>query len=120
MRKLAVGATLLMALAAIGWGQDFRATIMGQVIDQSKSVVPNANVRAVNIANNVSTEVKTNAQGYYTIPYLNPGTYDIEVSAAGFNTLKREGIVLQVADRLNLPLALEVGQITQSVTVTGE
>jgi hypothetical protein len=120
MMKFVSGVTLSIALAAVGWGQDFRATIMGQVTDQSKSVVPNANVKAVNVANNGSTEVKTNAQGYYTIPYLNPGTYNIEASAAGFNTLKREGIVLQVADRLNLPLALEVGQVTQSVTVTGE
>src|SRR5438128_2465592 len=120
MMKFASGVTLLIALAAVGWGQDFRATIIGQVTDQSKSVVPNANVKAVNVANNGSTEVKTNAQGYYTIPYLNPGTYNIEASAAGFNTLKREGIVLQVADRLNLPLALEVGQVTQSVTVMGE
>src|SRR5712692_6592739 len=120
MRKLllCVG-TLLFLLTAL-WGQDFRATITGQVSDPSKSVIPNATVKATNTATNVSTEVASNAQGFYTIPYLNPGRYNIEVSAPGFNSLRREGIVLEVADRLNLPLVLEVGQITQSITVTGE
>src|SRR5262245_39288858 len=91
-RNLSIEATLLIAFAAVGWSQDFRATIMGQVTDQSKSVVPAVTVKAVNLATNVSTEVKTNAQGYYTIPYLDPGAYNIEASAPGFNTLKREGI----------------------------
>ncbi len=52
---------------------------------------------------------RTNNQGCYTIPYLLPGTYSVEASAVGFAALKRENIVLQTADKLNLPLRLQVG-----------
>src|SRR5207248_7214549 len=52
--------------------------------------------------------------------YLQPGGYNIDVTAQGFKELKREGIVLRVADKLNLPLRLEVGAMSQSITVTEE
>lgn len=107
-------------LTPVVLAQDFRATITGQVTDPSQAAVPNATVRATRSDSNVSSEVTTNAQGYFTLPYLNPGTYDIEAVATGFKTLKRTGIILQVADRLNVPLVLELGDISSAVTVTGE
>ena len=56
----------------------------------------------------------------YNIPYLNPGTYNVEVLATGFRTVKRGNIVLQVAQRLNLPFQLDVGEVQQEVTVTAQ
>src|ERR1051326_658078 len=99
--------------------QDYRATILGQVTDPSGSAIPNATVKATRVDTNETTEAKTNANGIYTIPFLNPGTYNIEASAAGFATLKRENVPVLTADKLNLPLKLQVGQITQEVTVVG-
>ncbi|MCU1260477.1 MAG: hypothetical protein JWO80_3362 [Bryobacterales bacterium] len=101
-------------------GQDFRATVTGQVTDPAKASVPNANVKATNFGNNEVTETKTNADGYYSLPLLNPGEYAIEVSAQGFKTVKRAGITLRVADKLELPIVLEVGQMNQEVTVTAQ
>lgn len=112
-----------VAFLAVPWGlpaQDFRATLLGQVTDASGAVVPGASVKAVRVENHVVTEAKTTYEGFYSIAYLNPGVYDIEVSAPGFKSLKRVGIVLQVADKVELPLRLEVGELTQEVTVTGE
>ena len=101
----------LASLFAVGlYAQDFRATIQGQVVDPSGAAIPGATVKAVNTATNAAKEAQTTAEGIYTIPYLDPGTYDIEVSASGFQTLKRASIVLQVAQKLNLPLGLTVGQ----------
>jgi hypothetical protein len=99
--------------------QEFRATITGIVTDPSGAAVPGATVKATNIANNISKEVETTSAGVYTVPYLDPGVYTIEVTATGFQTLKREQIVLRVADRVNLPLQLTVGQVTESITVVG-
>jgi hypothetical protein len=108
-------------LLAIGLlAQDFRATVSGQVTDPSGAAVPNATVRAVNSGNHQSKEVKTTSQGYYSIPYLDPGTYSVEVTASGFQTLRREAISVRVADKLNLPLRLSVGQMNQEVTVVGQ
>src|SRR5438309_1908905 len=109
---------LICALAVSALSQDFRATLQGQVTDSSGSAIPNATVRAVQIDNNATKEVKSTGDGFYTIPYLEPGTYNVEVTAPGFQSLKRTNIVLRVADKANLELQLTVGQMTQEVTVT--
>lgn len=101
--------------------QDFRATITGQVTDQNGAVVAGATIKATRADANVPVETRTNDNGYYTLPYLNPGTYLIEITAGGFSSVKREGVVLQTADKLNLPVVLTVGQLGQEeVTVTGQ
>ena len=120
LNRICLSGVLVASFCSFVWGQDFRATITGQVTDSSKSAVPNADVKATNLANNELKETKANSSGYYSLPYLNPGTYKVDVSAPGFQTLIREGIILQVADKLNLPLVLQVGQMTQEVTVVGE
>src|SRR5712692_10465829 len=119
MRILQTTALAVLSVSLIP-AQDYRATILGQVTDPSGSVVPQATVKATRIDTNQTTEVKTNANGIYTIPFLNPGTYNVEVSAPGFATLKRAGITLLTADKLNLSMKLEIGQITQEVTVIGQ
>lgn len=101
-------------------GQDYRATIVGQVTDSSKAAIPGVTVRALRAGTNEITETITNDDGYYTLPYLIPGTYTIEASMPGFSLLRREAIVLQVADKLELPLELQVGQVSESITVVGE
>src|SRR5579884_1965709 len=108
-----------LAIAAAASAQDFRATLSGQVTDPTGASVPDASVRATNRETNQSVDVKTNADGHYTIPYLAPGNYNVEVTAPGFQKLVREDIVLRVADKIDLPLQLTVGQMSQEVTVTG-
>jgi hypothetical protein len=100
--------------------QDFRATLSGKVTDPSGGAIPNATVRATNTATNAVKETKTTSDGIYTIPYLDPGSYNIEATGQGFQTLKRESLVLAVAQRMNLPLQLTIGMINQQVTVVGQ
>src|SRR5262252_4913425 len=111
---------LLAALPGAAGAQDFRATITGQVTDQNKGAISGATVKAILAGSNELTETRTNSDGYYSLPYLAPGTYTLEISAPGFQTLKRESIELRVADKLNLPLQLAVGQVSQEVTVVGQ
>lgn len=112
-------AILFLAVLPIR-AQDFRATLSGQVTDPSGAAISGATVKAINVETTETKEATTTAEGSYTIPYLNPGLYNVEVSAAGFRTLKRDKIVLRVADKLNLPLKLQMGAVTESVTVTAE
>ena len=111
--------TFLLLCTAV-FAQDFRATLTGTVTDPSGAAIPNATVKATNTANNATKEVKTTSDGVYTIPYLDPGQYDVEVTASGFQALKRASITLQVAQKLNLALQLTVGQMSTEVTVTGQ
>src|SRR5258708_16798165 len=64
-------------------GQDYRATLSGQVTDPSEAAISGATVRAINVATKEAKEAKTTAEGSYTIPYLNPRVYDVGGSAAG-------------------------------------
>ncbi len=118
--KIIRTAALAVLCATFAFAQEYRATILGQVTDPSGAGIPNATVKATRVDTHVSTEVKASSNGVYSIPFLNPGTYDVEASAPGFAALKRENIVLLTADKLNLPLKLQVGQINQEVTVVGQ
>src|SRR5580692_11977409 len=77
-------------------GQVVGGSISGTVSDKSGAVVENATVTMNNLATGVTTTAKTNAQGLYRLPNLLPGTYQESVSAAGFETAIRNGIVLTV------------------------
>src|SRR5262245_14138621 len=112
---------LIIVLLVTGvFAQDYRATISGFVTDPNGLPVPGATVRAFRIDTNETKEVRTTSEGRYTIPYLNPGIYNIEVTATGFQTLKRERISVRVADKMDLLLQMSVGQVSETVTVTGQ
>src|SRR5215471_6986178 len=92
----------LLALAAGLYAQEFRATLTGTVTDPTGAAIPNATVKAVNTATNTASETKTNNDGLYTIPLLEPGVYNVDFSANGFQLLKRDSITLAVGQRATL------------------
>lgn len=100
-------------------GQESRAVLLGRVTDPSGAIIVGANVRATNVVMNTTASSVTNEQGNYEIPYLLPGVYRVEVELSGFKKAIREGIELHVADRQALDLTLELGAVTESVTVGG-
>lgn len=102
------------------FAQDYRATVLGTVTDPRGASIPGAQVRVTKQDTGVSRETVTNASGFYTVTALDPGTYNVTISHDGFTTIRRNGIVLQTADKLNLSAALEVGQVTQEITVLGQ
>lgn len=111
---------LCLAGALAIYGQEYRATILGVVLDPARSPVPNATIRATKEDTNVSRETRSNDQGVYSIGGLEPGTYTVTVTADGFQTERRLGIVLLTADKLNVPFSLQLGQVAQEITVVGE
>src|SRR4029077_2699286 len=86
-------------------------TISGTVSDKSGAVVANATVSLTNLATGVTTAVTTNAQGLYSLPNLLPGDYQQKVSAAGFQTALRNGIVLTVGSQIVSNIEMKVGAI---------
>lgn len=101
-------------------GQEARVTIIGRVTDPTEAAVPGTNVRAINLATNAGGSSVTNESGNFEIPYLLPGIYRVTVECPGFKTAVRDQIELRVGDRLALDFALAVGEVGESVTVTGE
>ena len=94
------------------------ATLTGTITDAQGGAIPNAKVSARNTATGVSTDSTTNATGFYTIVNLLPGDYEVNVSAAGFNTIATK-VTLTVGAKQELSSSLQVGQVTQEVQVTG-
>lgn len=116
---------LLFVLACfIGSGsaaaQESRGSIIGRVMDSSGAVMMGAKVSAVHIATNTSASSVSNAEGNYEIPYLNPGVYRVTAEMPGFKRAVREGIELRVNDRMALDLTLEIGDVSDSVVVSGD
>ncbi len=98
--------------------QESRGTLQGRVVDTSGAAVPGATVEVLNLATGVVTPTTTNEQGSYRAPFLNPGTYRVTVSLAGFGKFISDRIELHVADLLTVDATLKVGAITDEVTVT--
>jgi hypothetical protein len=111
---------LFCLIAALMLAQGERGTFNGTIMDSSGAVVPGATVRAVNVATNVSTDVQTTSAGVFRMPYLAPGTYRFTVTAPGFKTIVRENVNLSVAQTLTVDFNMDVGQISEQVTVTAE
>lgn len=115
MKRLLI---VLLASAGVVIAQDFRATLNGVVLDSSGAVVPAAKVEITNAETGEINAVQTLAQGEFKVPFLRPGTYVVSAEAAGFKKLVRKNIVLRVGQTLSVSLTLELGAVTEAVTVT--
>ncbi|MGD1156838.1 MAG: carboxypeptidase-like regulatory domain-containing protein [Terriglobia bacterium] len=117
--KLFIFALLLGFLTATpAKGIEVYGRIRGVVTDPSGAVIAGATVTVTNVATGVSTTVPSGADGYYEAPQLvAPGTYQVVVAATGFKEFQASGIPLHVGQIYVLNVQLEVGALTQRVTV---
>jgi hypothetical protein len=112
--------TMSVLLASHAYAQTSGATLSGTVTDQSGGVVPQAAVSIKNVATGIERANTSNAAGFYSVPNLLPGTYEVRASAKGFSTELQTGINLTVGEQQVLNFALHVGQISQTVEVSTE
>ncbi|MDQ6666083.1 MAG: carboxypeptidase-like regulatory domain-containing protein, partial [Acidobacteriota bacterium] len=105
---------------AILFAQGERSSLNGTVTDSTGSAIPNAAVTVTENATNVETKTSTTTSGVYRVNYLPPGNYKISISAAGFRTDVAPKVDLRVAQTLTVDFKLEIGQVSDQVTVEGE
>jgi len=103
--------------AALMWAS-VAGSISGTVKDPSGRVVANAEVTVKEVDTAISYQAHTNSKGYYTLPVLPVGRYELNVQAVGFSGYQRKGIVLDTNAALTLDASLEVGGGSQTVSVT--
>ncbi len=110
---LAVGCAPLAA-------QETRSTIFGRIHDPQQSAVANAAIVVTNLDTNTPHRSSTNETGYYEIPYLLPGSYEVTAEAPGFKKGQRRGVTLTVSTRAEINFNLELGAVAETVSVTAE
>lgn len=110
---------LLGSSIALGQTQSNAADLQGVVRDQSGAVVIGASVTARNPGTNISKTTTTNDNGDYLIVNLPPGDYEVTVEAANFKKAVLPAVKLTVGQRADLDIALEVGQVSEIVTISG-
>jgi len=93
------------------------ADVSGTVTDQSGAVVPGAKVRLVNELTLIEHRLTTNGQGIFSAPFVDPGSYQVYVEAPGFAIEVIRDVKIDVAAKLNLPIHLQIGKPTTTVTV---
>ena len=118
--RLCLGLVFLAGLfSARSASAQTAATIVGDIKDSSGAAAPNVAVTVVNEGTRIERKVQTNEAGQYRVSPLNPGTYTIQVEAPGFKKQVRSGVVLEVAAVLEVDFTLDVGELTETVEVTG-
>jgi hypothetical protein len=121
-RSCASLAALSLLLAAL-WSapavaQFTTAQLSGIVTDNAGSVVAGANVTVQEVQTGYKQTVKTRAAGEYLFPSLPVGNYELTVDMTGFSSYVQKGIVLTVGQAASRNVALQVGAVTDQVTVT--
>jgi Carboxypeptidase regulatory-like domain len=96
------------------------ATISGTTTDSSGAALVGTTVQARNLGTNVAQSTVTDADGRYRIPDLAIGSYEVQASISGFETVVHKGITLTVGANLVVDFSLPVGQISQTVNVESE
>lgn len=95
-------------------------SIAGVVHDQSGAVLPGVSVTVTNSATQESRQTLTDEAGRYTAPLLPPGNYALRFEMHGFRTVRREGVVLRVTERVALDVSLEVSSVAEELTIVAD
>ena len=109
---------LLLVCGSPANGQVALSHVTGVVADSQGLAIPAAQVAIRNIGTGIETEVESNESGYFTLVSLNPGDYELSVEAEGFRRYVQQGLRLETGQQVRLDVALELGVVTESVTVT--
>ncbi len=116
-----LSAIFLVALLAGAPGlAQTNATLTGTVSDSSGAVIPAAEIVIMNMSTGEAYETTTNTTGTFTIPFIKPGTFELIVTSPGFKQFTRPGILLDTASNVRADAVLEVGEVTESVTVEAD
>ncbi len=110
---------LLLVSAALS-GQDATGKIVGNVTDPSGSAIPAARVTITNVATKIGRQTLTDKEGSYQVQSLPVGRYEVTAEAPGFSRTVAQGKnALEINQTLRIDLELEVGSVTDTVTVEG-
>src|SRR5438093_3837019 len=120
VNRIVSGVFLLLVFISLTFAQLDTGNIFGTVADQTGAAVPGAAVSIKNIETGIVRRLVTNEAGRYEAVALPVGSYEVTASLAGFKTFVRGGIGLTVGRNAVVDIALQVGDVTDAITITAE
>ena len=117
--RLTFAVSLVAVLAGTASAQSSNATLHGTVADPSGAVLPGVTVKLEAPATGLTRDAVTNTAGVYVFNFLPAGDYVITAELTGFKSVRQENVKLEIGQSLGLDLKLEVGQMSETVTVEG-
>src|SRR5438094_3103196 len=117
LSTLAISFLFLAYDARIASAQVLYGSIVGTVTDPTGSLISKARLTVTDTSTGLSRQASADEAGYYSIPNLPPGTYDVSVSASGFKPLTQRNVNVLINTVTRADLSLEVGALSDSVTV---
>ncbi|MDQ1474166.1 MAG: hypothetical protein QOJ99_5646, partial [Bryobacterales bacterium] len=118
--KLVFGFVATCLLASGLFGQAFTGSISGIVTDASGAVLPQSTITVTDLSKNTSAHTATNDSGFYLVGQLAPGSYRITAEKPGFRKYTLDAMPLSTQQKASVDIQMEVGSLSDSVTVTGE
>jgi hypothetical protein len=109
---------VVLLISPCGFPQEFRSTVSGRITDVQSAVIPGATVVAEQVDTGAKYATISGEDGQYVLPFLAPGGYRLTVELPGFKKYVREGVHVGTNERLALDVTLDIGQLTDTVTVT--
>lgn len=110
----------LLLSASLLYSQGNTGSILGTVTDPSASVIPKATITITNKRTGVKAETTSDSAGNYLFNFLQPGEYRVDAEVSGFKHFVRDNISLEMTRQLRIDVALETGQVTESVSVVAQ
>jgi len=103
----------------LSFAQQITGSVTGTVTDPGGAAVAGASVKLTNTGTDATQSVTTDADGNFRFLLLPPGNYSVQVSAPGFKSYVRAGIVVEVDRSIAVPVSLQIGQVNETVEVSG-
>jgi hypothetical protein len=120
LRLMCAMLALFVGLAGLSYSQAVNGTLVGSITDATGSRIPSAKVTITEANTGISRSTETNQSGNYTFPDVPPGTYTIAAEQTGFKRSSREGVDVIVNSTERVDLVLQLGSMSETVTITAE
>jgi hypothetical protein len=114
---LAIGLLVMGYAPRTASAQVLYGSIAGTLTDETGAIVPRATVTVTNTATGLSRQATTDESGYYSIPNLLEGTYDLAVNASGFRPYTQKGVTVRINVATRVDAIVQVGALNEQVTV---
>lgn len=114
----AIAAFLLSVVnPSLATAQVLYGSVVGTITDQSGALVVKANVTATNTSTGLTVQATSDQSGYFSLPNLMEGSYDLSITAAGFKTVNQRGVAVRINNVMRIDIRLELGGVAESITV---